>query len=75
MNEKQLNKIGQFLLDHNLINDYDYYTPSDKHEWFTFTLILDNPNLDTIEIDFNKEFGYIMNIRHTSELELLDMED
>lgn len=65
-------RIGEFLLKTGIIGDWDIEDENPSYDWAKIILMLDTNNPQTLEIVFNKENGYIMNITYSNTLDLLD---
>lgn len=69
MDNKKLKQIGDWLIDKDIITDYDIEDNGKDFEWVNFQLLIGNK---TLAIEFNKEFGYIMSITTEDTLDMLD---
>lgn len=67
MDNKKLQQIGNWLVDKDIITDYDIEDNGKDFEWVNFQLMIGNK---TLAIQFHKEFGYIMSITTEDILDL-----
>ena len=72
MNNKDLERIGEFLVKVGLIADWEIDDEGEDYAWIRLILIFDTADLQSLDITFNKEHGYIMNIEHSKALDLLE---
>lgn len=72
MNEKNIEKIGKLLLKAKLIDDFEIEDLGTDYQWIKVLFYLNTNEIQNLNITFNKEYGYIMNMSFEESVDLLE---